>query len=157
MGARQHGAKEVLLGGVPEFLSKLEGRIGAIHLIDSDGTLHGDETSTHRPFGEGYIDFKSLAPQLLAVPNIEWWCIDMCFWAGSWELVESSREFVAESAGPEGSRADDAPQLPAAGRPRQAASRCVSYEPKSTLRVAEHPIAEGEVPRHRRPHAPVSG
>ncbi|MGH9668041.1 MAG: sugar phosphate isomerase/epimerase family protein, partial [Bryobacteraceae bacterium] len=51
-------------------------------------------TSTHRPFGEGYIDFQSLAPQLLAVPAIEWWCIDLCFWAGSWELVESSREFV---------------------------------------------------------------
>jgi sugar phosphate isomerase/epimerase len=99
VGARQHGPKEVLRGGVPEFLRKLEGRIGAIHLIDSDGTLHGDETSTHRPFGEGYIHFKSLAPRLLAVPNIEWWCIDMCFWAGSWELVEASRDFVADLLG----------------------------------------------------------
>jgi sugar phosphate isomerase/epimerase len=96
IGARQHGPKETLPGGVPEFLKKLQGRIGAIHLIDSDGTLHGDETSTHRPFGEGLIDFKSLAPQLLKVPNIEWWCIDMCFWAGSWELVEPSRKFVAK-------------------------------------------------------------
>ena len=50
VGARQHGAKETLPGGVAEFLEKLKGRIGAIHLIDSDGTLHGDETSTHRPF-----------------------------------------------------------------------------------------------------------
>jgi sugar phosphate isomerase/epimerase len=98
VGARQHGARETL-PGVSEFLKKLEGRIGAIHLIDSDGTLHGDETSTHRPFGEGFIDFKSLAPQLLAVPNIQWWCIDMCFWAGSWELVESSRAFVADLLG----------------------------------------------------------
>jgi sugar phosphate isomerase/epimerase len=94
VGARQHGTKETLPGGVAEFLKKLEGRIGAIHLIDSDGTLHGEETSTHRPFGEGYIDFESLAPRLLAVPNIDWWCIDMCFWAGSWELVESSLAFV---------------------------------------------------------------
>jgi len=94
VGARQHGAKETLPGGVAEFLKRLEGRINAIHLIDSDGTLHHDETSTHRPFGEGYIDFQALAPQLLAVPRIEWWCIDLCFWAGSWELVESSREFV---------------------------------------------------------------
>ncbi len=94
VGARQHGAKEVLHGGVAEFLRKLEGRIGAIHLIDSDGTLHGEETSTHRPFGEGYIDFAGLAPELLAVPGIEWWCIDMGFWAGSWELVESSLGFV---------------------------------------------------------------
>jgi sugar phosphate isomerase/epimerase len=96
VGARQHGPKDILLGGVQEFLEKLAGRIGAIHLIDSDGTLHADETSTHRPFGEGHIDFEALAPKLLAVPNIEWWCIDMCFWAESWELVESSREFVAK-------------------------------------------------------------
>jgi sugar phosphate isomerase/epimerase len=94
VGARQHGTREVLPGGVEEFLGKLKGRIGAIHLIDSDGTLHGDETSTHRPFGEGFVDFRTLAPKLLDVPNIEWWCIDMCFWAGSWELVEPSIKFV---------------------------------------------------------------
>ena len=94
MGARQHPPKEVLPGGVPELLRKLEGRIGAIHLIDSDGTLHADETSTHRPFGEGVIDFDRIAPALLAVPGVEWWCIDMCFWPGSWELVESSLAFV---------------------------------------------------------------
>ncbi len=95
VAARQHGPKDVLLGGVAEFLDKLSGRIGAIHLIDSDGSLHGDETSTHAPFGMGYVDFQALTPKLLQVPNIEWWTIDMCFWAGSWELVESSREFVA--------------------------------------------------------------
>ena len=99
VGARQHPPKEVLHGGVAELLRRLEGRIGAVHLIDSDGTLHGDETSTHRPFGQGFINFKSLVPALLAVPNIEWWCIDMCFWAGSWELVEASRDFVADLLG----------------------------------------------------------
>jgi sugar phosphate isomerase/epimerase len=96
IGSRQHGVKEVLAGGVKELLEKLSGRIGAIHLIDSDGTLHGDETSTHRPFGEGSIDFQTLAPRLLAVPNIDWWTIDMCFWAGSWELIGSSRKFVRQ-------------------------------------------------------------
>jgi sugar phosphate isomerase/epimerase len=94
-GSRQHGRKDVLAGGVPEFLDKLQGRIGAIHLIDSDGTLHHDETSTHKPFGQGLIDFDALAPRLLAVHNIDWWTIDLCFWARSWDLVESSREFVA--------------------------------------------------------------
>ena len=94
MGARQQGQKDLLLGGVAEFLAKLDGRIGAIHLIDSDGTMHGDETSTHVPFGRGEIDFEVLTPKLLQVPNIEWWTIDMCFWAGSWDLVESSRDFV---------------------------------------------------------------
>lgn len=38
VGARQPGEKDTLSGGVSEFLQKLEGRIGAIHLIDSDGT-----------------------------------------------------------------------------------------------------------------------
>jgi sugar phosphate isomerase/epimerase len=99
VGARQHGARETLPGGVAEFLGKLKGRIGAIHLIDSDGTLHGDETSTHRPFGEGSIDFAAIAPKLLEVPRIEWWCIDMCFWAGSWELVEPSLRFVRSLLG----------------------------------------------------------
>ncbi len=94
VGARQHGAKETLPGGVEELLAMLKGRIGAIHLIDSDGTLHGDETSTHRPFGEGHVDFASVVPKLLEVPNIDWWCIDMCFWPGSWELVEPSIAYV---------------------------------------------------------------
>ncbi len=94
VGARQHGKKETLKGGVAELLKKLEGRIGHIHVVDSDGTLYGDETSTHRPFGEGKIDFEALAPKLLAVPNIEWWCIDLCFCAGAWELVEPSLGFV---------------------------------------------------------------
>ncbi|MEO7650169.1 MAG: sugar phosphate isomerase/epimerase [Bryobacteraceae bacterium] len=94
IGSRQYGEKETLPGGVAEFLKLLNGRIGAIHLIDSDGTLYGDETSTHRPFGEGRIDFRALAPKLLAVPGIEWWCIDMCFLADSWDLVDSSRQFV---------------------------------------------------------------
>ena len=95
VGARQQGPKETVAGGVKGFLEKLSGRIGAIHLIDSDGTLHGDETSTHRPFGRGRINFEELVPRLLEVPNIEWWTIDMCFWSGAWELIESSREFVA--------------------------------------------------------------
>jgi sugar phosphate isomerase/epimerase len=95
-GARQQGRKEMLPGGVEEFLDKLQGRIGAVHLIDSDGTLHCDETSTHRPFGEGLIDFERLIPKLLAVPNIQWWTIDMCFSHGSWDLAEASRKFVAD-------------------------------------------------------------
>ena len=96
VGARQHGTRDILTRGVQEFFDMLQGRIGAIHLIDSDGTLHHDETSTHRPFGEGLIDFDDLAPKLLSVAGVEWWTIDMSFWPGSWELVESSREFVGK-------------------------------------------------------------
>ncbi len=94
VGARQQDNRETLHGGIPEFLGMLKNRIGAIHVIDSDGTLYCDETSTHCPFGAGNIDFQALAPLLLAIPGIEWWCIDLCFWPGSWELVESSLGFV---------------------------------------------------------------
>ena len=94
VGARQPGTKETVPGGVKGFLAMLEGRIGHIHLIDSDGTLHNDETSTHRPFGEGLIDFEALAPNLRAVPGIDWWCIDLCFWPHAWDLVEPSLKFV---------------------------------------------------------------
>ena len=94
VGARQHGAPERLHGGVKEFLNLLSWRIGAIHVIDSDGTLHGDETSTHCPFGEGNIDFKALAPELKQIPDIDWWCIDLCFLPKSWELVVPSLQFV---------------------------------------------------------------
>lgn len=95
-GARQHGPKETLGGDVREFLHLPIGRVGAIHLIDSGGTLHAGETGTHRPFGEGLVAFKELTPHLLAVPNIEWWCVDLCFWPGWWELVEPSFGFVEE-------------------------------------------------------------
>jgi sugar phosphate isomerase/epimerase len=96
VGSRQYGAREVLPGGVVELLDRLSGRIGSVHLIDSDGTLYGDETSTHRPFGEGKIDFDALAPRLLALPGVDWWTIDLSFWAGSWELIDSSRAFVLD-------------------------------------------------------------
>jgi sugar phosphate isomerase/epimerase len=94
-GARQQEPKDVLVGGIPELLDRLMGRIGAIHIIDSDGTLYHEETSTHRPFGQGRIDFERLAPKLLDVPGVDWWTVDLCFWPGAWGLIEPSREFVA--------------------------------------------------------------
>jgi sugar phosphate isomerase/epimerase len=96
VGARQYGRQETLPGGVTELLKMLRGRIGAVHLVDSDGTLHGDETSRHCPLGEGVIGFRTIAPQLALIPNIEWWCIDLCFWPGSWDLVEPSRQYVLD-------------------------------------------------------------
>jgi sugar phosphate isomerase/epimerase len=94
VGARQIGIRETLPGGVSEFLERVEDHIGHIHLIDSDGTLYQEDTSTHAPFGQGEIDFRSLAPGLRAVPGVDWWCIDLCFWPGAWDLVEPSLQFV---------------------------------------------------------------
>ena len=94
MGSRHQGHAEKLNGGVKELLNTLSWRIGAIHLIDSDGTLHGDETSTHAAFGEGHIDFKSLAYDLKLVPDVDWWCIDLCFLPDAWNLIDPSLKFV---------------------------------------------------------------
>lgn len=82
IGARQTGEKETLGGGVAEYAQFLGDAIGHLHLIDSDGTLHDDETSTHTPFGEGHIDFKAaLSPIKLLVGGMKWWCADYCFCA----------------------------------------------------------------------------
>lgn len=98
-GGRQHGAPETLTGGVPQLLHMLHGRIGAVHIIDSDGRLYHDETSNHVPFGRGLIDFPAIASQLAAEPGAGWWCVDMCFCAESWNLVEPSLAFVRDLLG----------------------------------------------------------
>lgn len=94
VGARQEGEVELLKGGVDEFLDRLSGRIGHVHIADTDGTLHGEETSTHCPLGTGFIPWKKIAPKLKSIPGLEWWCIDLSFWPGSWELLEMSLGFT---------------------------------------------------------------
>ena len=80
VGARQTGDKETLAGGVVEFAQKLREHIGHFHLIDSDGTLHDNETSTHAPFGTGNIDFVEVISAIRGqVESLTWWCFDFCF------------------------------------------------------------------------------
>jgi len=97
VGARQFGEKETLRGGVVEFARMLKGKIGHVHLIDSDGTLHGNETSTHRPFGEGKIDFDKVIPAIMedAQYTGKWWTIDLCFWPEAWDVTEAAQKFLA--------------------------------------------------------------
>ena len=95
VGARQPGARETLPGGAIELAQRLRGRIGHIHLIDSDGTLHDEETSTHAPFGEGVLDFDRLLPELdrSGAPT-DWWTIDLCFWPDAWAVTERCKSAV---------------------------------------------------------------
>jgi sugar phosphate isomerase/epimerase len=95
-GARQVGAKETLRGGIAEFARLLKGKIGHLHLIDSDGTLHGNETSTHRPFGEGKIDFDETLDAIIKEGRYagDWFTIDLCFWPEAWEVTEKAQEFL---------------------------------------------------------------
>jgi sugar phosphate isomerase/epimerase len=95
VGARQPGKPEILEGGCLEFARKLHGKINHIHLIDSDGTLHDDETSTHAPFGAGVLDFDALLPELNknTLPH-NWWTIDLCFWADAWDVTKECKAAV---------------------------------------------------------------
>lgn len=80
VGARQTGHKELLSGGVVEYGRLLGPMIGHLHLTDSDGSLHNNETSTHVAFGEGKIDFINVLMAIkTVVSNVPWWCVDSCF------------------------------------------------------------------------------
>lgn len=97
VGARQYGEKETLPGGALELIERLSGKINHIHLIDSDGTLHGDETSTHAPFGDGELDFDEIVPALnkAGCPH-NWWTIDLCFWPNAWDVAARCKQAVDE-------------------------------------------------------------
>ncbi len=98
-GARQQGETETLAGGVVEFLSLLSGRIGHVHVVDTDGTLYGEETSTHCPFGEGVIDFQELGPKLRGIPGLTWWCVDLAFRSDQERVLRSCLEFARKLSG----------------------------------------------------------
>jgi sugar phosphate isomerase/epimerase len=95
VGARQPGEKETLPGGALELAQRLRGRIGHVHVIDSDGTLHDDETSTHSPIGEGVLDLPALLTELDrgGLPT-DWWCIDLCFWPDAWAVTEKCKRAI---------------------------------------------------------------
>jgi sugar phosphate isomerase/epimerase len=92
--ARQDAPPEKL-PSVVDFIDRMGKRIGTVHLIDSDNTLHRDETSTHAPFGEGVLDFDAIIEALKKNGYTgPWWTIDLCFWPTAWDIVESSQRFV---------------------------------------------------------------
>lgn len=93
--AKQTLPLDKLEGGAEEFARLLEGQIGHVHVIDSDNTLHDNETSTHAPLGTGVLDFKSLLPAIReAGYTSEWWSIDLCFWPNAWEITENCKKYL---------------------------------------------------------------
>jgi sugar phosphate isomerase/epimerase len=95
VGAKQTGGpKETVEGGVLGFARKLRGMINHIQLIDSDGSLHDDHTSTHNPFFTGKVDFKAVLLELNAHSGVkhDWWTIDLCFWPDAWPGTETAKK-----------------------------------------------------------------
>ncbi len=97
VGARQPGEKETLgENGVLTLARQLKGKIGHFHLIDSDNTLHNNETSTHAPFGQGVLNFDEIIPVVMEETGYdgEWFAIDLCFWPEAWEVTENAKKFL---------------------------------------------------------------
>lgn len=97
-GPHQYGPPESIRGGVEGMLDLCAGRIGAVHLVDTDGSLYNDETSTHLPIGDGVIDFDRLAPKLRASGG-EWWTVDLSFFPGAWDRIGDSLARAMQLAG----------------------------------------------------------
>ncbi len=80
-GRRQGQDPELLAGGAAEFASLVAPWVRHLHLIDSDGSLHDEDTSVHLPFGQGELDFQEVLDGLGPVgAGLEWWTADYCFW-----------------------------------------------------------------------------
>ena len=97
VGARQPGEKETLgENGTITLARQLKGKIGHFHLIDSDNTLHNNETSTHAPFGQGVLNFDEIIPVVMEETGYdgEWFAIDLCFWPEAWEVTENAKKFL---------------------------------------------------------------
>ena len=81
VGRRQTGKKEILVGRAAEFAKLLAPYTTHLHLIDSIGELHNEETSEHLPFGTGHIDFDAIIENLgKSATALDWWTVDFCFW-----------------------------------------------------------------------------
>ena len=98
-GARQPGECEILAGGIRELATRLKGKIGRLHLIDSDGSINEHKTSTHPPFGEGDLDFDEFMPAIVdaGCPD-DWWTIDLCFWPNAWDATAKCKRAIDELA-----------------------------------------------------------
>lgn len=95
VGSRQTGEKETLPGGVVQFAHMLTGKIGHVHFIDSDETLHDDDTSTHAPFGQGMLDFPAIIKALQdAGYDDDWWPMDLCYWPNALEATVPAKKYM---------------------------------------------------------------
>ena len=78
-GARQ-GRDPELIENVETYARRVLPYIKHLHLADSDGALHDQDTSVHTPLGQGSVDFRALIAALEPIADrLDWWCVDLCF------------------------------------------------------------------------------
>jgi sugar phosphate isomerase/epimerase len=103
-GARHGTEPELLNGGAVEYARLLAPWLGHLHLIDSDGSLHDEETSAHLPFGTGRLDFPAVLAALHpGAAGLPWWTVDFCFCPTTERDAVSAvpvvRQLIAATAG----------------------------------------------------------
>ena len=98
--ARQGREPEPLAGGLEAYAALLAPWLGHMHLIDSDGSLHDDETSAHIPFGSGVIDFSAVLASLgEPAKRLPWWTVDLCYSDRTEAEGIAAASFVREAIG----------------------------------------------------------
>jgi len=97
VGAHQYGEPETLPGGQRELIERLRGKIGDVHLIDTDNTMRNDTNSNKIPFGTGVLDFPTLVADLRSAGyEREWWTLDLGPQSGDvWKIAEDALAFVS--------------------------------------------------------------
>ena len=79
-GACQTGEKEILPGGIIEYIHMMGHHIGYVHMVDTDGNLSSTDsagTSVHLPLGEGILDFDAIIEALWPYAgHLPFWSLD---------------------------------------------------------------------------------
>jgi sugar phosphate isomerase/epimerase len=91
LGHNQLQPVERLAGGHVEFIQKLAGKIGHVHLCDTDSNTWQNAFGTHLGFGKGVLDFDEIVPAFVAAGyDGPWWSVDAIpmtseSWADTWD------------------------------------------------------------------------
>ena len=97
-GLGQFGTKEILRDGCVEFARRLRGKINHIHLMDSDGIVHLDGTSSQRSLGEGCIELNAVLAELNSPENkVDWLVIDPGLPDDPWGMADKCRDYLTQS------------------------------------------------------------
>lgn len=81
---------ERVAGGHLEFISKMTGRIGHMHVCDNDNNTWQNAFGNHLAIGQGVIDFDACIPAIVdAGYTSKWWSVDTVpmnatAWADTW-------------------------------------------------------------------------
>jgi sugar phosphate isomerase/epimerase len=99
-GHNQVQPREPWDGGQVELVRRLKGRIGHVHLCDTDDDVARNWFASKLGFGKGDVDFDELLPVLADCYDGEWWGIDAIpmgseVWADCWDGAAFVRDAVA--------------------------------------------------------------